>query len=177
MSPKFREQIINAWHSLLDYGNKTSPKTRKAREAARKERFRSDALRQQERLANNEAARIRHEQAAEIARIRHEQEVERERVNPTPPNTSICVSCGTLGRPVSRTKGSFLVEIALWLLFCAPGLIYSLWRLTSTEKVCASCGGVPIPVRTPRGTELWRSTYVTPPSRHGGSIPPPPPHA
>ena len=143
MSPKLREQIISAWHRLLDYGNKTSSKTRKARSAARKDRFRADAVRYQNKLGRDETARIRHEQATEAARIQHEQATERERVNPTPPNTYICVSCGTLGVPVTRTKGSFLVEVCLWLLFCAPGLIYSVWRLSSTEKVCATCAGVP----------------------------------
>lgn len=51
-----------------------------------------------------------------------------------------CMTCGTDGHTKTHTRGSILMEIFLWLLFLVPGLIYSLWRLTSKRKVCASCG-------------------------------------
>jgi hypothetical protein len=51
-----------------------------------------------------------------------------------------CPNCGHIGQPVLRTKGSFGLEICLWLLFIIPGLIYSIWRLTSKEKGCPDCG-------------------------------------
>ena len=51
-----------------------------------------------------------------------------------------CTRCLTEGRPVSKTPGSVGVEIVLWLFFCLPGLIYSIWRLASRYDGCASCG-------------------------------------
>lgn len=51
-----------------------------------------------------------------------------------------CTTCGHKGRGVTRTRGSLLIEIVLWLCFIVPGLIYSLWRHASKHKVCASCG-------------------------------------
>lgn len=67
----------------------------------------------------------------------------------------ICATCGYIGRPKLETKGSFLFEVCLWLLFCAPGLIYSLWRLTSRSKVCPQCSAPSmIPATSPRGRQL-----------------------
>jgi hypothetical protein len=54
-----------------------------------------------------------------------------------------------------ETRGSFWIEIALWLLFCAPGLIYSIWRLTTKRKVCPNCGAEDlIPPTSPRAKQL-----------------------
>jgi|SRR5581483_1170825 len=67
-------------------------------------------------------------------------------------STHICTMCGQIGRPVSRVKGSFLVELILWLLFIIPGLVYSLWRLTSRYQACPRCGQpAMIPLNTPEG--------------------------
>lgn len=54
--------------------------------------------------------------------------------------TMYCNNCGTVGSPRTRTKGSFLIEVFLWLMLIVPGIIYSLWRLTTKEKVCPGCG-------------------------------------
>jgi hypothetical protein len=52
-----------------------------------------------------------------------------------------CPGCGYVGTMRTRTKGSFAVEIALYLLFCLPGIIYTLWRITSGKETrCPSCG-------------------------------------
>lgn len=51
-----------------------------------------------------------------------------------------CRNCGTVGRPKRITKGSFLIELILWLCFLLPGLIYSIWRITTRYGVCPSCG-------------------------------------
>ena len=69
----------------------------------------------------------------------------------------ICPRCGSHGPEKVVTPGSFLIELALWLFFLLPGLIYSIWRLTARKKVCSSCGadGL-IPVDTPRGQQLLR---------------------
>lgn len=50
-----------------------------------------------------------------------------------------CTQCGTVGKPKKLTKGSFLIEVFLWLLLIFPGLFYSLWRLTSKQLVCPQC--------------------------------------
>lgn len=72
----------------------------------------------------------------------------------------VCSTCGALGKPTTRTKGSFLIELLLWVLFCAPGLIYSIWRLTSKERdVCASCGGKMLSIYSPRGVDLVRQYH------------------
>jgi DNA-directed RNA polymerase subunit RPC12/RpoP/predicted RNA-binding Zn-ribbon protein involved in translation (DUF1610 family) len=67
----------------------------------------------------------------------------------------ICTSCGWIGEPGKVTPGSFGVELACWLCFCLPGLIYSIWRLTSKHHVCDSCGQPTIiPVSSPTGQRL-----------------------
>lgn len=67
----------------------------------------------------------------------------------------ICPACGSQGLPVSKTKGSLGIEIILWLCFIVPGLIYSIWRLTSRYDVCSSCqqAGM-IPLNSPKGKQL-----------------------
>lgn len=61
-----------------------------------------------------------------------------------------CPQCGHTGTPKTHTRGSILIELILWLCFLVPGLIYSIWRLTTRAEVCALCGqpGV-IPANSP----------------------------
>ena len=67
----------------------------------------------------------------------------------------ICLNCGTVGAPKTVTKGSFLVEIILWLFFIIPGIIYSIWRLTTRAKACCSCGAENmVPLNSPIGKKL-----------------------
>ena len=67
----------------------------------------------------------------------------------------VCPNCGTVALPKSYTKGSFLVEVFLWLLLIVPGLIYSVWRMTSRYKGCPRCGASNmIPLGTPRANEI-----------------------
>lgn len=73
-----------------------------------------------------------------------------------PKGACICAHCGEVGKPVTRTKGSIWIEILLWLTFLVPGLIYSVWRLTTKYKGCPSCGAAnPVPLNTPRGQKLY----------------------
>lgn len=51
-----------------------------------------------------------------------------------------CTTCGHEGGTESKTRGNLLIEIVLWLCFLVPGLIYSIWRVSSRHDVCASCG-------------------------------------
>lgn len=67
----------------------------------------------------------------------------------------ICPACGTRGPAKMRVGGSFMIEVILWLMFIVPGLIYSIWRLTTKKPACASCGSTAvIPIDTPMGAEL-----------------------
>ncbi len=67
----------------------------------------------------------------------------------------VCTNCGYQGKPVTRTQGSALVELALWVLFCLPGVIYSIWRLTSKQRVCPRCGNMAlVPLNTPEGQRI-----------------------
>lgn len=67
----------------------------------------------------------------------------------------ICPNCGTVGTPKTVTKGSMLIEIVLWIFLIVPGIIYSIWRLTTRAKVCRSCGSKNmIPLNSPMGEKL-----------------------
>lgn len=60
-------------------------------------------------------------------------------LNDTPGGDIKCPNCGFIGAPVKYTRGSFWIEIILWLCFLVPGLIYSVWRLTTKSIVCPRC--------------------------------------
>lgn len=51
-----------------------------------------------------------------------------------------CTTCGHEGGTETKTRGHIAIEIILWLLLIVPGLIYSVWRMSSRHQVCASCG-------------------------------------
>ena len=51
-----------------------------------------------------------------------------------------CKLCGHKGAAKNYTPGSILIELILWLFFIIPGIIYSCWRVSKREKVCAKCG-------------------------------------
>ena len=54
--------------------------------------------------------------------------------------TKFCLTCQHTGKPKSHTRGSIWIEIVLWIFFIVPGVIYSLWRLTTRQQVCVECG-------------------------------------
>lgn len=62
-----------------------------------------------------------------------------------------CPQCGTVSNGRRHVPGSILIEILLWLCFLIPGIIYSIWRLSSAKKACSSCNASGlIPVTSPR---------------------------
>jgi hypothetical protein len=83
-----------------------------------------------------------------------------------PPPRFVCKACGhaTFLRK-RRVKGSFLIELILWLAFLLPGLIYSIWRLTTKDWVCPKClQAALIPVDSPLGQRLLSEFAISPPS-------------
>lgn len=65
-----------------------------------------------------------------------------------------CPSCGATSDGCTHTRGSILIELVLWLCFLLPGLIYSVWRLSSRQQVCPSCRNPGlIPVTSPRASK------------------------
>lgn len=64
----------------------------------------------------------------------------------------ICNTCGLPENTKTITKGSFLIELLLWCMLIAPGLIYSLWRLSTRYSACRHCGSsVFVPENSPAG--------------------------
>jgi len=69
----------------------------------------------------------------------------------------VCTVCETVGQTVKHTKGSFLIEVILWLCFIIPGLIYSIWRLTTKADICQSCGSASVvPLNSPAGKRILK---------------------
>jgi hypothetical protein len=69
-----------------------------------------------------------------------------------------CPNCGAVEIPMSKPKGSGLVNFILFLFFIIPGVLYFVWRMTTYRDVCPKCGaeGV-IPTDSPRAREAIRS--------------------
>ncbi|MFA7174107.1 MAG: hypothetical protein WC340_12000 [Kiritimatiellia bacterium] len=75
------------------------------------------------------------------------------------PTTSryICSNCGSYTNGTSHTKGYFVLEIILWLCWVIPGLLYTMWRLTTRGKVCHLCKCDTLtPVNSPMGRKLQK---------------------
>jgi|SRR5690554_3070057 len=75
----------------------------------------------------------------------------------------ICTNCGYEGKAKFKTKGSFLIEIVLWLFFIIPGLIYSLWRMSASKMmVCPECDNINtmIPADSPRAVNGIKSNLI-----------------
>jgi len=71
-----------------------------------------------------------------------------------PAGMMVCAQCGCTGTE-SHTKGSFLIELVLWFFMCVPGLIYSIWRLTTRGQVCSACKSDRlVPANSPTGQNL-----------------------
>jgi hypothetical protein len=67
----------------------------------------------------------------------------------------ICSNCGSTAKPKTKTKGSIIIEFILWCMMLLPGLIYSIWRLTTRAEVCRVCESTGlVPLNSPVGREL-----------------------
>ena len=70
----------------------------------------------------------------------------------------ICRNCGHKGIPRRATPGSILIELILWICFIVPGLIYSIWRLTSKRSVCPRCEALyMIPLDSPIARKMIKA--------------------
>jgi hypothetical protein len=74
---------------------------------------------------------------------------------------SICARCLETGEAKKVTKGSFVVEIVLWLLLFIwlplflLGAAYTVWRLASKHKACRKCESPElVPLDSERGRQL-----------------------
>jgi len=66
-----------------------------------------------------------------------------------------CTTCGHIGASRSTTRGSIFIEIVLWLCFLVPGLIYSIWRITTRTPACESCKSFTVvPLTSPVGKRI-----------------------
>ncbi len=52
----------------------------------------------------------------------------------------VCLHCGHEGVAKIDCKGSALLEAVLWFALILPGLLFSIWRFTTRERVCDACG-------------------------------------
>lgn len=67
----------------------------------------------------------------------------------------ICKACGHMGKPVRKTKGNLLIEIILWLCYIVPGLIYTIWRISTRYNACENCKTTElVPTDSPVGKKL-----------------------
>ena len=66
-----------------------------------------------------------------------------------------CAACGQEGKPKKVTKGHFLMEVFLWILFIVPGLIYTVWRHASRHYACRACGSQQLlPLDSPMARQM-----------------------
>lgn len=85
----------------------------------------------------------------------------------------ICDHCGKLGFPKRIYKGTFLIELGVWILFVLLAVlvhpaaivgapIYSVWRFTG-GKGCPYCGtpGSMVKIGSPRGKDLFKQFSVS----------------
>jgi Zn-finger nucleic acid-binding protein len=119
----------------------------------------------QQRSEQQQARKVENERRAaeEAAHRKALREYERVVSTPGPASApirrtgSLCTNCGYLGKSTTVVQGSFLIEVILWLFFLIPGIIYSIWRLTTKHRACPKCGARNmIPPDSPRAQKLLR---------------------
>lgn len=69
----------------------------------------------------------------------------------------ICVRCGTVSNGRRQNRGSWVIELLLWLCLIVPGVLYSLWRLGNRYYECPACGSEDmVALQSPMGRKLSR---------------------
>lgn len=68
-----------------------------------------------------------------------------------------CTTCNNIGYPKKKQDGNALILLVLLLAFLIPGIIYFLWMLTATRKICKFCKSDSIiPADSPRAQKMLR---------------------
>ena len=71
------------------------------------------------------------------------------------PSEMLCVECENASRITSKARGSFSIELILWLFLIVPGIIYSVWRLAKKVYTCPCCGSNNmIPFNSPKAQKI-----------------------
>lgn len=66
-----------------------------------------------------------------------------------------CTTCGSVGGSRRHVPGSILIEILLWICFFIPGVIYSIWRHSSSKNACRVCHmTTQIPAQSPLAQKM-----------------------
>ncbi len=64
----------------------------------------------------------------------------------------VCSQCGTMGG--GKVRGSWALELILWLCFLVPGIMYTQWR-SSGPRACRACGNTTlVPANSPVGQQM-----------------------
>lgn len=71
-------------------------------------------------------------------------------------NRWVCEQCGAIRTPKLITPGSGFIAILLCFFGCLPGIIYTVWQLTSQKKACPECDSTRVyALDSPRGSREY----------------------
>lgn len=74
------------------------------------------------------------------------------------PAKFVCTRCYLHCEAIKKTKGNTAIEVFLYFLWIAPGIIYSIWRRSNLKDSCQACGSTDIiPDNTHRAKEILSS--------------------
>ncbi|HPI93352.1 MAG TPA: hypothetical protein PLT09_07060 [Deltaproteobacteria bacterium] len=83
----------------------------------------------------------------------------------------ICKACWLISTPGYRVKGSLRTEVALWLLMVVPGIVYTLWRHITREKICPACASMAVvPIDSSLGWRFFSDLYSKRNTRFIGKV-------
>ena len=82
----------------------------------------------------------------------------------------VSTTCGVVGKPRVRNRGSSAIEIILYLFLIVPGLLYSFWRMGRKDRHCRSCGAATvIPADSPMAQRYLTPAAGTRPVPHSAA--------
>lgn len=65
----------------------------------------------------------------------------------------VCTNCEYIGQ--AYQSGSFWLGLVLWCCYIVPGLLYTIWCMTTAKNVCPKCGQkTMLSVKLPKGEKL-----------------------
>lgn len=74
----------------------------------------------------------------------------------------LCSSCGHIGKPLIRNRGSIIIFIGLLFLLILPGVIYGLYLISGRVYKCRKCKAQTlIPLDSPIAQNILTSTRQT----------------